>query len=89
MYEVSWCLLGKDAEAEPFMFTSYQMAQDFLSNELFWLARDTRSTLENKLATEAGFAVKELKEGSEYSILIGEIHYWLISRFEADTWMEF
>ena len=89
MFEVSWCVVGKDPDAEPFWFNNFEDAQKFLADELFWLARDAESPNIAVEGTQAAFELKEKKTETDFGVVIGNVSYWLINRSEINSWVEF
>lgn len=89
MFEVSWCVVGKDPDAEPFWFNNFEDAQKFLADELFWLARDEEDSKLSSAASMAGFDLKEKTVESDFGVVIGNVSYWLINRSEINSWVEF
>ena len=86
MYEVSWCIIGKDPEAQPFLFGTFEEASKFLQEELFWLARDAEDQEVSNAAGQAGVDIRENgNRPREFVFNIGGISYWLL-KGEIVSW---
>lgn len=47
MFEVQWCIQGKEPDSKPFAFFSFNEAREFLMREIYWALGDSDSETSN------------------------------------------
>lgn len=82
MYEVSWCVIGKEPDCEPYSFNKWADAIKFLHDEVWWLTRDFYSNGQLKEQDEANDCMNKLseirdQEPKNYVGAIAGISYWI------------
>lgn len=82
MYEVSWCLVGKDPDSEPFLISDWKDAVKFLHDEIWYLTRDFNSSgaySSQEQAVDAMNALSVMREAEpkDFVCVIGDISYWI------------
>jgi len=78
MYEVQWCLTGKDPDSKPFLFSTWGEAKEFLRSELYWVSGDSDLNREDStILMDFLMNIHELKQG-DVSIVVGGIAYWIL-----------
>jgi hypothetical protein len=81
-FEVSWCVIGKDPDSEPFVFHSWSDAVKFLHDEVWYLSRDFYSQGDISSQDEASDAMNALghlrdAEPKSHVWKISDISYWI------------
>lgn len=85
MFEVNWCLVGKDVESEPFLFDTWSEAFDFFRNEIYhlkWVMPADNEVEINAVGSKL-YAREGITEGQDLTVTVCDISYWLLDRGRA------
>lgn len=78
MYEVQWCLTGKDPDSKPFLFSTWGEAKEFFRSELYWVSGDSDlSRDESVKLLDFLQNIHELKQG-DVAVQFGDVSYWIL-----------
>lgn len=76
-YLVGWCTEGNEPDSDPQAFPTLREAQQFLRNELVWLAHDEPNhSITNKIF-DAACAIERMPFTSHWHLTFPGVVYWL------------